>query len=170
MSSGIRRILAPKPNELSGGQKQRVVIARALVKEPKLILADEPTGNLDQETGRQLFDVLIKLSQDILIIVVSHDRELAETYGDRIIELEDGKIITDVKRSVFETKRPIKVVDYHTIQVKDGYRLTLDDLNKINEQLEKMQTATQSTPEHFEDAFNNQESSDRDLSKQRSID
>ncbi|HEY8435794.1 MAG TPA: ABC transporter ATP-binding protein, partial [Haloplasmataceae bacterium] len=87
-----------KPNELSGGQKQRVAIARALVKEPEIILADEPTGNLDSETGKQVFDTLKKLSQEKLVIVVSHDREFAETYGDRIIELADGKIIRDIER------------------------------------------------------------------------
>lgn len=82
-------------NELSGGQKQRVSIARALVKKPKIIMADEPTGALDSATGKQIFDTLKKLSADKLVIVVSHDRESAETYGDRIIELADGKIIGD---------------------------------------------------------------------------
>lgn len=85
-----------KPNTLSGGQKQRVAIARALVKEPKIILADEPTGALDSETGKQVFETLKKLSKTRLVLVVSHDRDFAEAYGDRIIELKDGKIISDV--------------------------------------------------------------------------
>lgn len=88
-----------KPNTLSGGQKQRVAIARALVKEPRIILADEPTGALDSETGKQIFETLKKLSQTRLVIVVSHDREFAETYGDRIIELKDGRIVSDVSRT-----------------------------------------------------------------------
>ena len=81
-----------KPNELSGGQKQRVAIARALVKQPEIIMADEPTGALDSNTGRQVFETLKNLSKDKLVIVVSHDREFAEQFGDRIIELADGNV------------------------------------------------------------------------------
>ena len=81
-----------KPNTLSGGQKQRVAIARALVKEPEIIMADEPTGALDSATGRQVFDTLKKLSEDKLVLVVSHDREFAELYADRIIELKDRRV------------------------------------------------------------------------------
>ena len=84
-----------KPNELSGGQKQRVAIARAIIKDPRIIMADEPTGALDSETGKAIFDTLKRLSQDRLVIVVSHDREFAEQYGDRIIELADGEVISD---------------------------------------------------------------------------
>lgn len=83
-------------DELSGGQKQRVAIARAIVKNPDIIMADEPTGSLDSLTGKQVFETLKKLSQDRLVIVVSHDRESAELYGDRIIELADGKIVNDM--------------------------------------------------------------------------
>ncbi len=91
----IKDLSLRKINELSGGQKQRVAIARALVKEPSLILADEPTGALDEDTSLQLMEVLKRLSKDKLIIVVSHNRELASKFGDRIIELKDGKIISD---------------------------------------------------------------------------
>lgn len=84
-----------KPNTLSGGQKQRVALARALVKDPKIILADEPTGSLDSETGKDVLDTLKKLSEQKLIIVVSHDRDFAEEYADRIVEMKDGKIISD---------------------------------------------------------------------------
>ena len=81
--------------ELSGGQKQRVAIARALVKDPPMILADEPTGALDRKTGRQLFDLLKAISKDKLVVVVSHDEDFAHEYADRILELEEGKIISD---------------------------------------------------------------------------
>ncbi len=84
-----------KIKDLSGGQKQRVAIARALIKNPDIILADEPTGALDSETGEDLFVLLKQLSEDKLIIVVTHDRECAEKFGDRIIELKDGEIISD---------------------------------------------------------------------------
>ncbi len=84
-----------RTDELSGGQKQRVAIARALVKNPEILLCDEPTGALDSKTGRELFELLKELSKDKLIVVVSHDRKCAETYGDRIIELADGSVISD---------------------------------------------------------------------------
>ena len=87
-----------RPNTLSGGQKQRVAIARALVKNPEIIMADEPTGALDSATGKQVFDTLKKLSKEKLVVIVSHDREFAEEYADRIIELRDGNIISDVTR------------------------------------------------------------------------
>lgn len=84
------------PAELSGGQRQRVAIARALVKRPRIIMADEPTGALDSTTGEQVLNTLKKLSKNTLIIVVSHDREFAEKYADRIIHLVDGKVEQDV--------------------------------------------------------------------------
>ena len=87
-----------RPNTLSGGQKQRIAIARALVKDPQIIMADEPTGALDSATGKQVFDTLKSLSKTRLVIVVSHDREFAEQYGDRLIELKDGKIISDMTK------------------------------------------------------------------------
>ena len=89
-------------DELSGGQKQRVAIARALIKDPTIILADEPTGNLDSRTSNQIFEVLKRLSKDKLVIVVSHDREFAELFGDRIITLKDGKVEEDTQAKVDE--------------------------------------------------------------------
>lgn len=88
------------PNELSGGQKQRVAIARALIKKPQIILADEPTGSLDSETGKKIFSMLKNLSKDILIVIASHDKESAQKYGDRIINIADGKIISDTQESI----------------------------------------------------------------------
>jgi ABC-type lipoprotein export system ATPase subunit/ABC-type antimicrobial peptide transport system permease subunit len=84
-----------KTNELSGGQKQRVAIARALIKKPEIILADEPTGNLDSQTSEQIWNILKKASKDKLVIVVSHDTESAEKYADRIIKIQDGEVVSD---------------------------------------------------------------------------
>lgn len=107
-----------KLNELSGGQVQRVAIARALVKNPKIILADEPTGNLDSVTGKQVMDLLKEISKEKLVIIVSHDKDFANLYGDRIIEIADGKIIKDIKKkksfknnvsfNAIKSKLPIK--------------------------------------------------------------
>ncbi len=93
---GIAGLGERLPSELSGGQKQRVAIARALIKNPNIIMADEPTGALDSVTGIQVMEMLKKLSQSRLIVVVSHDLELAEKYADRIIRLSDGKVVEDV--------------------------------------------------------------------------
>lgn len=104
-----------KVNELSGGQKQRVAIARALIKDPKIILADEPTGNLDSKTGRQVMDLLKEISKEKLVVIVSHDEEYAKTYGDRIIEIKDGTIVKDSKE---EKKKSETKNTYQTIKSK----------------------------------------------------
>jgi putative ABC transport system ATP-binding protein len=88
------------PNQLSGGQKQRVSIARALIKNPKMILADEPTGNLDQNTGQKIFEYLKQISKDTLVVVVSHDVQSAYKYADRIIEFADGSIAKDLTKKI----------------------------------------------------------------------
>ena len=87
------------PQELSGGQKQRIAIARALVKKPNIILADEPTGNLDSKTSKQILDLLKEVSDECLVVTVSHNLPDAYKYADRIIELEDGKIKKDVQKT-----------------------------------------------------------------------
>lgn len=89
-------------DELSGGQKQRVAVARALVKDPEVILADEPTGNLDSETSEQIFELFKEISKKKLVICVSHDAEYAYKYADRIIEISDGRVIRDTKPEVVE--------------------------------------------------------------------
>lgn len=131
-----------KPNELSGGQKQRVAIARALVKNPEIIMADEPTGALDSNTGKQVFDMLKKLSREKLVIVVSHDREFAENYADRIIELSDGKVIGDVTLDCeFDgTKADNLVFEDNTVTVNEGYHLTEDDLKRINDYIDGLKS------------------------------
>lgn len=127
-----------KPNELSGGQKQRVAIARALVKEPQIIMADEPTGALDSNTGKQIFDSLKELSREKLVLIVSHDRDFAERYADRIIELADGRIISDVTKHEHESERLSEGIDKlsgQILRIKGGYRLTSADLQMINDYL-----------------------------------
>lgn len=129
-----------KPNELSGGQKQRVAIARALIKNPEIIMADEPTGALDSNTGKQVFDTLKKLSKDKLVIVVSHDRDFAEQYGDRVIELADGEVISDIKKYISKPNsvtEGISVIEDKIIHIKSGYELTEKDLDMINDYLRK---------------------------------
>lgn len=132
-----------KPNELSGGQKQRVAIARALVKNPKIIMADEPTGALDSATGKQVLDTLRKLSRDKLVIVVSHDREFAEKYADRVIELADGNVISDVEYDKDDCKDVEALgitFEENQILVAKGYHLTEEDRVHINDYLEAMNT------------------------------
>ena len=80
-------------NKLSGGEKQRIAIARALINDPKVLLADEPTGALDEKNGEEIMNILKTISQSSLVIVVSHDRELTRKYADSIIEMDEGKII-----------------------------------------------------------------------------
>ena len=92
---GLGDQLRKKPSEMSGGQIQRVAIARALVNNPDIILADEPTGALDTETSRQVMDILKEVSKDRLVIMVTHNPELAEEYSTRIIRALDGNILSD---------------------------------------------------------------------------
>ena len=92
---GLGDQLRKKPNQMSGGQMQRVAIARALVNEPDILLADEPTGALDSETSIQIMELLKEISKDKLIIMVTHNPELAEKYSNRIIRLLDGKVVGD---------------------------------------------------------------------------
>ena len=129
-----------KPNELSGGQKQRVAIARALVKSPKIIMADEPTGALDSVTGRQILTTLKKLSRDKLVIVVSHDREFAEQYADRIVELADGQVIRDVHRvhSDLPPQEQAPQFEEDSVSLCQGYRLTDADRKAICDYIERM--------------------------------
>ena len=92
---GLGDQLKKRPNEMSGGQMQRVAIARALVNNPDIILADEPTGALDSETSVQIMEILKEVSKDRLVIMVTHNPELAQQYSTRIIRMLDGKLISD---------------------------------------------------------------------------
>lgn len=92
---GLADHMRKRPNQLSGGQMQRVAIARAIVNDPDIILADEPTGALDSETGVQIMDLLEEIAKDRLVIMVTHNKELAEAYSTRIVRLHDGEVVAD---------------------------------------------------------------------------
>lgn len=111
---------------LSGGQQQRVAIARAIAKNPKVVLADEPTGNLDANNTFEVMSIIKKISQSCLVILVSHERSLVDFYADRVIEISDGKVINDYENY---GNRSIDHIDERNIYLKD---LTLDDSLKDN--------------------------------------
>ena len=92
---GLGEHLDKKPNQLSGGQMQRVAIARALVNNPEILLADEPTGALDTETSIQIMELIKEIAGERLVIMVTHNPELAKKYSTRIVELRDGEIVGD---------------------------------------------------------------------------
>ena len=92
---GLADHLHKRPNQMSGGQMQRVAIARALINNPDILLADEPTGALDSETSLQIMEILKEIAQDKLVIMVTHNPELAESYSTRIVRLLDGRIVSD---------------------------------------------------------------------------
>ncbi len=105
---GLGDQLNKKPNQMSGGQMQRVAIARALVNDPDILLADEPTGALDSDTSIQIMEILKEISADKLIIMVTHNPELAEKYSTRIIKLLDGKVTDDSNPYSRNVVEPIK--------------------------------------------------------------
>ena len=92
---GLKDHMYKRPSQLSGGQMQRVAIARALVNDPEILLADEPTGALDTTTSKQVMDILKEISKDKLVIMVTHNPDIAKEYSTRIVKLQDGKIIDD---------------------------------------------------------------------------
>ena len=131
---GLKDHAHKKPNQLSGGQMQRVAIARALVNDPEIILADEPTGALDSVTSVQIMDLIKEISKDKLVIMVTHNGELAKDYATRIIELKDGKILNDsnpvkdkenskdrvhIKKTVLRYSSALKL-SFNNIKTKKG--------------------------------------------------
>ncbi len=149
-----------KPNELSGGQKQRVAIARALIKDPEIILADEPTGALDSSTGKSVMKMLKNLSRKKLVIIVSHDRDFAEIYGDRIVELSDGLVVADRTRTesgaLEDTATEIIAVEDNILRIPKGKILDEEAILQINKALSSSETdlfLTLSTDEKVEKAY-----------------
>lgn len=123
---GIFDIRYKKINELSGGQKQRVAIARALIKHPVFLLADEPTGNLDEENSGNVFEILKEVSGEILVICVTHDFRKAQQYADRIIRLNYGKISQNLECREQSAKYWIEM---------NGKRFSIESLSEIPEHL-----------------------------------
>ena len=128
---GLKEHIHKKPNQLSGGQMQRVAIARALVNNPDIILADEPTGALDTKTSVQVMDILKKISKDKLIIMVTHNPELAEQYSSRIIRILDGVITEDsnpIKENEIPGSKGTNKIGRASMNVFTAFRLSLNNL------------------------------------------
>ena len=127
---GLKDHINKRPNQLSGGQMQRVAIARALVNNPDILLADEPTGALDSATSEQIMDLLKEVAKDRLVIMVTHNAELAHEYSTRIIEVKDGVILNDsnkVSKNETESKRTKR--DKKTnMSIKTALSLSLNNL------------------------------------------
>lgn len=120
---GLKDHLYKKPNQMSGGQMQRIAIARALVNNPKVVLADEPTGALDSETSVQIMDLLKDIAKERLVIMVTHNPELAQAYATRIVQVLDGNILSD--SNPYEPTEETKQVDIRFKKTKMSYLTAL---------------------------------------------
>lgn len=138
---GLGNAIKKRPNQLSGGQMQRVAIARALVNDPEIILADEPTGALDSTTSVQVMELLKEISKNKLVIMVTHNRELALQYSSRIIELKDGEIIHDSNPQ-------------EPIESKKEEKITLQIIDEKNKHTKKKKVKKQKTSMSFFSALN----------------
>ena len=127
---GLKEQAHKRPNQMSGGQMQRVAVARALVNNPDILLADEPTGALDSETSLQVMDLLKKIAKDRLVVMVTHNPELAEEYSTRIVKLKDGRIIDDSNK--FEITDKIKPHKYKSLGKSSMSLLTAFSLSLNN--------------------------------------
>ncbi len=126
---GLKDHAHKKPNQLSGGQMQRVAIARALANDPDIILADEPTGALDSKTSVQIMDLIEEIAKDKLVIMVTHNPELAHEYASRVIEMKDGEMLTDsnplTKKEENESEYKIKKT---SMNFKTALHLSLNNI------------------------------------------
>ncbi|MCL2522095.1 MAG: ABC transporter ATP-binding protein/permease [Erysipelotrichales bacterium] len=139
----ISDLLYKKVYELSGGERQRVTILRSLVKSPQIILADEPSGALDSVTASILYDMLSKLSKTKLVVVVSHDREVAAKYADRIIEIKDGEIFKDLStKPKIDSEKKSEFIANSLIKIPAGKEISNDELDFINDYLSKNASET----------------------------
>ena len=127
---GLREQSHKKPNQMSGGQMQRVAIARALVNDPKILLADEPTGALDTKTSVQVMDLLKEVANDRLVVMVTHNPELAEQYANRIVRLKDGQITDDSNPLQIESEEPAvhKNLGKASMSLATSFGLSLNNL------------------------------------------
>ena len=103
---GLKEKYRSYPNQLSGGEQQRVCIARAIVNDPKLIICDEPTGNLDPDTSKEIMDVLLKINSDLgtTIVMATHDKDIVNKLKKRVITIKDGVIISDKKKGKYDNE------------------------------------------------------------------
>lgn len=120
---GLTKFKNTKVSKLSGGQKQRVAIARAMVKDTPIIVADEPTGNLDSESANEVIEILKKVAKDKLVVVVTHNIEQVEKYATRIIKMHDGRIIQNTEIKKIENEPKVKESEYNNISLFNKYRL-----------------------------------------------
>jgi ABC-type lipoprotein export system ATPase subunit len=123
---GIKDYANQKVKYLSGGQQQRVSIARALIKSPKIIIADEPTGNLDEKNTIQIMKIIKKISQKCLVLLVTHEKRLADFFADRIIQIQDGVIASN---TVNESKEVMTYLDSNNIYLKELTNQKLENEN-----------------------------------------
>ncbi len=114
---GLENEMKKRPNQLSGGQMQRVAIARALVNNPEILLADEPTGALDTETSIQIMDLIREIAGERLVIMVTHNPELAEEYANRIVRLQDGLVLSDSNPYTGEEEGTVSAVNEQTEEI-----------------------------------------------------
>jgi putative ABC transport system ATP-binding protein len=125
---GLSGRLAHRPTELSGGEQQRASLARALINRPKLLLADEPTGNLDTRTGTEIMELIRTFNQSLgmTVVMVTHEQVLAEKYAGRMVHLADGRLVNDVRKDDVHN-------DGHNDDVRnDNVDLGNDDLRKVS--------------------------------------
>lgn len=120
---GLTKFRNTKVSKLSGGQKQRVAIARAMVKDTPIIVADEPTGNLDSESAKEVIEILKKVAKDKLVVVVTHNIEQVEEFATRIIKMHDGRIIQNTEIKKISNEPPIIESEYNNISIVNKYRL-----------------------------------------------
>ncbi len=132
---GLKDQVKKRPNQLSGGQMQRVSIARALINNPNIILADEPTGALDSATSVQIMDILKDIAKDRLVIMVTHNPELAEQYSTRIVRLSDGEVISDSNPFIVEEEA--EKVETSSEISQNSEQISKKDQRKLNREKKK---------------------------------
>ncbi|MBQ3308141.1 MAG: ATP-binding cassette domain-containing protein [Bacilli bacterium] len=128
---GLKEQAHKKPNQMSGGQMQRVAVARSLVNDPDILLADEPTGALDSETSLQVMDLLKEIAKDRLVVMVTHNPDLAKEYSNRIIKIKDGEVIDD--SNPVKDEKKVKVQSYKNLgkasmSILTAFSLSLNNL------------------------------------------